>query len=170
MSLDKGYQHLLISQPPNPAVILTRSREFHTYLSHWDFLMPPSFNRPWVYPVNNPYYDAGNQFFPTVNSHRIAAVISSSLFWCTVLFDAWTYLFLWYHIIFWIYQIFLTTLLIHIYTNNFYRKSFKKDCCIAVIFFSRTQIRSYPSLLGPENLSAPVDYSSNFGWDGVLPG
>ena len=133
MSLDKGYQHLLISQPPNPAVILTRSREFHTYMSHWDFLMPPSFNRCWTCPMNNPEYAAGNPFLPTSNSHCITTVIAYSLCQWMVPFDVCDQLLRWSHTIFWSSQIFITTLLIHTYPNDFYPKSSKKDCCIAVI-------------------------------------
>ena len=81
---------LLCSQSPKNDFILTWSHEFLTELRYWDLVMPPSFNRHWVYPVNNPYYDAGNQFFPTVNSHRIAAVISSSFWLWMMTFDACT--------------------------------------------------------------------------------
>ena len=80
----------LHSQPPKSAVILTRLCAFNTWLIHWAFVVPSSFNMRQNCPVNNPRYATGNQFWPNASSHRITAVIDYSSCWCMVTFDPWT--------------------------------------------------------------------------------
>ena len=126
--------------------------------------MQSYFNICWTCPVNKPDYSAGNIFWPNVNYHHIDAVLASSSCWWMVPFDAWTQLFRWSKIIFWSYQIFITTLLIHTSPNDFYPESSKNGCCVAVIcLLTNTKHKISQLIISWEYIVA------DFGWDGVPP-
>ena len=70
---------LLHFRSPKLAGILTQSCAFHTELSHWDCVIPSALNICCTCPLNKLQYVTGIPFWPTANSHRMYAVVDSSI-------------------------------------------------------------------------------------------